>query len=310
MMAKRTRIRAPKHKPPPAAPRSSRAQDDVEHQAAELLALWRIMPHALARDSAGVLTGDRHSTGGSKGSAASANLDVIEATVIIETGLAKIAAEAIPILNLDPGPRPTFGVISALPDWHRALEARNQPLAKHIASDLRRWLREAQGAVGVRKRDRPLGSMCPDHRDNPAPLLEVGAQATLAATLVAGPPHGARVMIGPTCRAPIAPAPREDGIEIPTPEPCEHSSCQLIRERRLIEPGGRRADWVLTPSDVVWKPRRGDTAYTWRETSEIRCPACKRTWTEPEEKLLLARELKELGDARPNDRTAEAMVTR
>lgn len=338
-MAKRTRNRArPKPKPPPPV-RASRGQEQIEDMAVELLALWRAMPYALARDSAGLLTGDRHAVGGSKGSAASVNIDVVDASVIVETGIAARAVEAVAILNLDRAVlRSTVAIIEAFPDWHRSLEARKQPLAVHIVKDMDSWLRQARGAIGIRKHDRRLGPMCPDHRDNPAPLLEVGAQATLAKTLVDGPPPGARIMLGPTCPRPRAPY-TDDATE--APEPCSHRSCTTIRERRLVTsppmtpptfgpacaaPCTHRSckriidrlasdrriqitDWVRTPSGDVWLPLRGEAAYTWVETGEVRCPACKRTWSKTEERLLLARELAAGGDARPSQSATEVMVT-
>lgn len=308
-MAKRTRNRArPKPKPPPPV-RASRGQEQIEDMTVELLALWRAMPYALARDSAGLLTGDRHAVGGSKGSAASVNIDVVDASVIVETGIAARAVEAVAILNLDRAVlRSTVAIIEAFPDWHRSLEARKQPLAGHIVKDMDSWLRQARGAIGIRKHDRRLGPMCPDHRDNPAPLLEVGAQATLARTLVDGPPPDAKPLIGPTCRRPRA-LYVDDGDDTIEPEPCAHRSCDTIRERRLVDGKGRRSDWVQTASSVVWLPLRGEAAYTWVETGEVRCPACKRTWSKTEERLLLARELAAGGDARPNQSATEVMVT-
>lgn len=278
-----------------AAPPSDPRQDQVDDWAAELLVLWRAMPNALAADSAGQLNGDRHASGGSKGSPAPANATVIDAAVIIETGLMDIEAQAVPLLRLDRRPRRPLEVIEALPDWYRNLGNAGQPLAGHIYRDLRSWVREAQGAIGTRRMDRRLGPNCPDHRDTrPAPLLEVGAQARLAASLLAGPPAVVRVLAGPTCGR---------GLYVD----CAHESCEAIRHRRLVDERGRLTDWVQSPSDgVVWLAADGAPAFTWQEARTIRCPVCKTQWTTTTERRVLARRLAELGDARPD---AAALVT-
>jgi hypothetical protein len=269
-------------------PRDDPTQLKVEMLAEELLVLWQAMPSALAADSAGVLTGDRHAKGAVEGSPSPANTTVIDSAARIETGLYQVAAEAVRILNEDRAKQRTpYSIIAALPEWHRALAAKAQPLAKHIVRDLEGWMRDARGAIGTRRPDRELGPMCPEHRDTkPAPLLEVGAVATLARSLLDGPPP-MRFLIGPVC-------PRGLYAE------CGHESCGVIRTCRVVLERGRISDWVYSPSEggLVWLAYDGSTAWTWEKTRTVRCPKCRKEWRSTSELRMLARELAALGESR------------
>jgi hypothetical protein len=256
--------------------------DAVADQAQELGMLWRIMPDALARDTAGLSAGsDRQPSGGSKGSGAGANLEVIEIAAIVETNIHKFAAEAVPLLRLDPGKfRDTQAVIEAIPDWHRALAAAGYPLARYLRGDLQSWLGMVRRAIGLTRRDQLLGAICPNHRTTrPTELRQVGAEAVIAETLLNGPPAGAWRRPGPTCVI------------------CDHDSCDEIR--RLYTKAGR-TDWQLIRGDVVWRSHTNEPAFTWRSSAEIRCPFCKETWSTLTERRLLAAQLAALGDERPN----------
>lgn len=262
------------------APAPDEQQIEVDDNTAELLALWRAMPAALARDSAGTITGDRHAKGAAKGSPATVNVTVVDTAALIETGLYEIAAEAVRLLNLE---RDILAdpdrIIAALPDWYRSLTGRGQPLAKHIRSDLDRWVKQARAAIGTRRHDQPLGSNCPHHRaEAPTPLRLVGATAVLAPSLLAGPPKNAALLTGPACAE------------------CEHQTCAWIRDRRLTV-AGRPTDWLLDRHRVPrWLSADGEPPFSWQDTTSVRCPFCRATWTSVAEKRLLALMLRELGD--------------
>jgi hypothetical protein len=263
------------------APAVDERQVEVADLADELLTLWRVMPAALARDSAGVLTGDRHAKGAAKGSPATVNVAVVDAAALIETGLYDVAAQAVRMLNLE---RDILGsvdrIIDALPDWHRSLAGRGQPLAAHIRGDLHRWVAHARTAIGTRRRDEPLGSLCPHHRaEKPTPLRVLGSIAVIAPSLLAGPPKPRRLLIGPACTE------------------CAHHRCAWIRERRLIDGQGRATDWVLAgDGQPWWLGAAGDRAFTWEEDKVIRCPHCRASWKTVAEKRMLALMLRQLGD--------------
>lgn len=260
-------------------------QLEVDDGAEELLALWRVMPAALARDSAGTLNGDRHATGAKSGSDATINVAVVDAAARIETGLYELAAEAVRMLNLDrdiaAAPQ---RIIAALPEWHRSLTGRSQPLAGHIRKDLRSWLADARGAIGTRRFDERLGSLCPDHRaEHPTELRIVGATARLAPSLLAGPPADARLL--PSTTAVCA-----------DPE-CAHSSCRHRRERRLVDRRGVPTDWVLdSDGSPRWSSAEDGHPFEWERSGTIRCPRCKKSWTSVTERRILARQLVALGD--------------
>ncbi|HEY2088560.1 MAG TPA: hypothetical protein VGH54_21395 [Mycobacterium sp.] len=305
---------------------SAKDQEEVTADAMELLALQRVLAAALARDSAGPSAGkaERHGSGGAKGSAASINLEVLEVAVVLETGIDQFAAEAVRILNLDRRPRTVFSVIVAIPDWHRALVAAGQPLARHLRGDLEKWLRMTRRAVGLQRRDIVLRSLCPDHRGMSGPLCagecthtscvqiaasrkptnlrQLGEQAAIAESLAAGPPRDGRLSFGPTCAV-----------------ACTHLSCEWIRERRLVlpdppSPARRRrrrrpqpsaSDWVVRVGETVWESQSAEPAFTWSATAVIHCPHCRRRWATVVERRLLARELATAGDDRS---TVERML--
>jgi len=110
-------------------------------QAVELYTLWRVMPYALARDENGQIkrdqAGDRQQKGAAGGSSATINLDVSDASAIVETGLIRFAAQAAPLLGEDL-PRTVLGVLAHLPAWHTALAgvAHGRPLARELEDDL------------------------------------------------------------------------------------------------------------------------------------------------------------------------------
>ena len=294
MSKHRIRKRNPRHAVQPQ--RESSRTELVADMAAELLTLWRVLPHAVARDSNGQIScdqaGDRQQSGATSGSSATVNLAVVDAQVLVETGLTAFAAEAVPILNLDRRHRDVAELIAALPDWHRALDAspHGQPLAAQLASEkkgLPSWLRTVRLAIRVQLPDKPLGHECPDHRDRPGQLLVEGAESQIAASLLAGPPDHLRLLAGATC------AP---GIYV---DDCDHATCQTIRDSRIVDDRGRPIDWVYRASQAMWSSLEGELAFTWRQSGTVRCPKCKRTWTTSSERRMLARELAALGDKRP-----------
>jgi hypothetical protein len=277
-MTKRSRHRTRPSPPPAADP----LMDAVADQAQELGMLWQIMPAALARDTAGPAAGsDRQPTGGSKGSGAGANLEVIEIVGVVEPGVHEFAAEAVQLLRLDPRKyRDTQSIIDAIPDWHRALAAAGYPLARHLRADLKSWLGMVRRAIGMTRRDQMLGAICPNHRDTrPTDLRQVGAEAVIARSLLNGPPPVAWRRPGPTCVT------------------CDHDSCDELR--RLHTKAGR-SDWQLIRGVVVWRSLTSEPAFTWRSSAEISCPFCKQTWSTLTERRLLAAQLAALGDERPN----------
>ncbi|HEY2088553.1 MAG TPA: hypothetical protein VGH54_21360 [Mycobacterium sp.] len=308
-----------------AASNAAAEQEVVLAQAMELLALQRVLAAALARDSAGPSAGkaERHGSGGSKGSSASINLEVLEVAVILETGIEQFAAEAVRILNLERRPRSVYSVIVAIPDWHRALAAAGQPLARHLRADLDRWLRMTRRAVGLQRRDIVLRSLCPEHRGIPGPICEecthtsctrigasrkptnlrqIGEHAAIAESLAAGPPSDGRLSFGPTCAV-----------------ACTHLSCEWIRDRRLVlpdppSPARRRrrrrpqpaaSDWVMRGSEAMWQSQSTEPAFTWSAAAVIYCPHCRRRWSTVVERRLLARELAAAGGDRS---TVERML--
>jgi hypothetical protein len=285
----RIRKRNPRHSAP-AAPEPPSRDELVADQAAELGTLWRVLPHALARDSNGQINkdqaGDRHASGAAKGSAASVNLDVVDATVIVETGITTFAAQAVALLRIDERPRDTVEIIDRIPDWYRSLARAGQPLARHLEHDLPSWLRQVRSAIRIQRPDTVLGPMCPDHRETaPTPLLIVGAEARLAASLLAGPPTEYVLPTGPTCAS----------------WSCGHESCSEIREPRLRDDRGRLLDWVLLRSgEPSWSSANGELAWTWSSlVRAVRCPKCRRRWATTGEQRILQRELAALGDKRP-----------
>jgi len=291
----RVRKRNPRHAVQP--PREMSRTELVADMAAELLTLWRVLPHAVARDSNGQISrdqaGDRQQSGAASGSSATVNLAVVDAQVLVETGLTVFAAEAVPILNLERRHRDVAELVAALPDWHRALDAspHGQPLAAQLASEkkgLPSWLRTVRLAIRVQLQDKQLGHLCPDHRDRPGQLLIQGAESQLAASLLAGPPGHLRILAGPTCAPGIC-------VE------CEHLTCHAIRDSRIVDNRGRPLDWVMRAGEAMWSSVAGELAFTWRESGTVRCPKCKRAWTTLGERRMLARELAALGDKRPQE---------
>lgn len=298
------RIRQRRPQQPPDDP----AQAEVVDNAAELLVLWRALPSALARDAAAAGSGDgtgRHASGAAKGSPAAVNLSVLEASALIEAGVADVAEQAARILNVD-RQRTVDDVLASLPDWHRSLAGRDMPLAKHLRGDLASWLREARAAIGVRRHDTKLGPLCPDHRDSaPTPLLRVGDVARLADSLLAGPPSDWLLPVGPLCHPLITLVPVEVGVDYsgrPVHRPCRHESCEQIRERRVADRHGRRTDWTADPDGALsWASIEGAPAFTWTSSTAIRCPKCGSSWASVTERRVLARRLAELGDLRPDN---------
>jgi hypothetical protein len=257
----------------------------VDEKAGELLTLWRAMPYALARDSAGQMSGDRHAKGGVKGSPAAVNLTVVEASVSIGRGLDELAGQAVRLLRLERRPRMPAQVIVQLPDWHRALAGRGEPLAKYMRADLKAWTSTAGRAIGVQRRDVPLGHLCPDHRDtHPTQLLRVGDEARIASTLLDGPPRPRRV-------APATTALCGD-------DECRHWSCQVVRDRRLLDGSGEPTDWIDTPDGPVWLSMTGEHAFSWSTSSTIRCPHCRLAWSTTTHRRVLAAQLVARGDDR------------
>lgn len=291
MSKHRTRTR-PRPKPRPELTHDQQDQADVVDQAAELAALWRALPYALARDERGQLSkdkaGDRQSNGAANGSAATVNLAVVDAQTMVEIGVSEFAAEAVRILNLDRGHRPTYGVITAIPDWHRALAGseHGQPLSKQLRRRLRSWLTTVRLAVRIQEPDVPLGPVCPDHRDDTVPackLMIEGAKATLARSLLDGPPDEIRIPAGPLCRD----------------TECSHDWCSWVRDSRLLDNRGRPTDWVWRDDAPAWSSLTGELAWTWTRSAAVRCPKCKKRWVTAGERRILARELAALGDKRP-----------
>jgi hypothetical protein len=241
-------------------------QLEVDERTAELLALWRAMPYALARDSAGLLTGDRHTSGAAQGSPATVNLTVVEASVQIERGLAELAAQSERLLNLERRRRPPVEAIAALPEWHRSLELRAPALAKHMRQDLGEWVLLAGRAIGVKRHDVRLGPLCPDHRDTkPTPLLRIGDEARVAPTLLDGPPSA--------------------------------STHRVAEDGRLLTASGNPTDWVLTTDGPVWRSVDGTPALTWQTSTTIRCPHCRLTWTDTSQRRILGARLVAAGDS-------------
>jgi len=264
----------------------------VEEKAGELLTLWRAMPYALARDSAGQLGGDRYAKGAVKGSPAAVNLTVVEASMTIGRGLDGLAAEVVRMLKLERRPRMPAQVIVQLPNWHRTLAGRGEPLATYMRADLGRWTATAGRAIGVQRRDVPIGHLCPDHRDaKPTQLLRQGDEARIAASLLEGPPRARRVA-PPT----IVPCPDEY---------CRHQSCEQLRDRRLLDEHGDSTDWVDTPDGPVWLSLIGEHAFSWTTSTTIRCPHCRLTWTTTAERRILAARLVAAGDSKA---TASALA--
>lgn len=295
MSKHRTRHRARAAVQPVVLTREQQDQADVTDQAAELGTLWRALPYAVARDSRGQLSkdkaGDRQSAGAAGGSSATVNIAVVDAQALVETGLSGFAAEAVPILNLERVHRPAQSLIEALPDWHRALAAsqHGQPLAKQLRRWLPSWLTSVRLAVRVQEPDVPLGPLCPEHRDTaPGKLLIVGARATLARSLLDGPPDPILLVAGPAC---------PPGIYT---DDC-HEVCGLIRESRIVDGHGRPTDWVWRDDAPAWSSLTGDLAWTWQHTAAVRCPKCKKRWVTAGERRILARELAALGDKRPQE---------
>ncbi|MGX7679090.1 hypothetical protein ACSMXN_09330 [Jatrophihabitans sp. DSM 45814] len=259
-MTKRSRLRNKQPALPPPK-KTDPVQDLIDIQADELLMLWRILPAALARDSVtSSIGGERHGTGGAKGSPAGLNFQVLEVASIIETGLTQLSAEATAILHeLNPAHGPTHllcddpscedlrrplrrtpsQIITSIPRWHRELAHRGQPLARYLAKDLAAWLRMAQSAIGIQSHDTRSDLTCPHHPDALTGLLEVGPQARLNPTLLAGPP-------------------------------------------------GR--DWIMRGGEWAWSSTTGQPAFVWQASGAIRCPRCKRTWTTVAERRALAKE--------------------
>jgi hypothetical protein len=259
----------------------------VDEKAGELLTLWRAMPYALARDSAGQMSGDRHAKGGVKGSPAAVNLTVVDASISIGRGLDDLAAEVVRLLKLDGRPRLPDRVIVQLPVWHRELAVRGAPLARYIRKDLGKWTSDAARAIGVQRRDVPIGQLCPDHRDTkPTQLLRQGDQARIAPSLLDGPPAVRQLatveLVGATC-----------GNRL-----CGHGRCHWVRDRRFLDESGRPTDWVDTSDGPVWLSMMGGHAFTWTTSTAIRCPHCRLTWSTTTERRILAARLVAAGDDR------------
>lgn len=199
-MAKRTRTRS---KPRPkviVVPETDQTVLDLD----ELAVLWPHLDAALARDTAGPSAEmGRAGGGGGKGSPAVLNLDVEQAQVEITVGVQAIAAEVVRLLKLDRDKaRSTGAIIAALPDWYVQLRNRNQPLAGHIRSDVKTWLRTARSALRLRTYEAPLGWRCPDHRDRPTELRREADEARLSSTVLAG----RKQQIDKTTGRPLEPA--------------------------------------------------------------------------------------------------------
>ena len=170
-------------------PATTQAADTTDRDAQlamdcdELVILWGRLHQAVPRDSSGL--GGEPKRGASDPRAAVINLDVDQAITEIASGAAQIAGEAVRLLNLAPGPRPTYGVLTSLVDWHRSLSAREQPLARHIAADVPRWARQARMALRLESPERELGKLCPFHRDDhPTPLMVESDRARLHTALL------------------------------------------------------------------------------------------------------------------------------
>lgn len=301
MSKHRTRTR-PRIKPQRELTPAEHDHAEVVDLAVELATLWRVLPHALARDSNGQIrrdqAGDRQSSGAARGSSATVNLAVMDARAQVEPGLLRFAAEAVPIMNLRRAHRTIEQLIDALPDWYRALAAspNGQPLARQLyrpgrpghagRGELQSWLTSVRLALKVQLPDVELGPHCPEHRDTrPAPLLIEGARATIARTLLAGPPDRIRIAAGPAC----------PDIE------CRHPSCDWIRVRRLLDHRGRPTDWTYRNDRIAWSPVDDVRAFTFTQSGAVRCPHCKKRWATAGERRILALELKALGEQRPKE---------
>jgi hypothetical protein len=292
----------PRVKPQRELTQADHDQADVADLAAELATLWRVLPHALARDSNGQFrkdkAGDRQSSGAARGSSATVNIAVMDARAHVEPGLLKFAAEAVPILNLEREHRSIEQLIDALPNWYRALAAspHGQPLAQQLyrpgrpghsgRGELQSWLTTVRLALKVQLPDVELGPNCPEHRDGkPAPLLIEGARATIARSLLDGPPDRVLIAAGPDC----------------VTVPCQHQSCDWIRDRRLLDHRGRPTDWTYRNDRIAWSSLDDERAFTFKQSSAVRCPHCKKRWATTAERRILQLELAVLGDKRPKE---------
>jgi len=228
-----------------------------------------------------------------KGSPAAVNLTVVEASISIGRGLDDLAAEIVRMLKLERRPRMPAQVIVHLPDWHRELAVRGAPLARYMRGDLGRWTAAAARAIGVQRRDVSIGHRCPDHRDTkPTELLRQGAEARIATTLLEGPPRARRVAVTALCPG----------------DECRHRSCELARDRRLLDEHGDATDWIDTPDGPVWLSVSGEHAFNWTTSTTIRCPHCRLTWSTTTERRVLAARLIAAGDDRKS--AAAALLER
>lgn len=265
MSAHRVRKRAARH------PATVVEVDEDEVMLDELATLWPRLAAALERDTGTIetATADRRVSGGSKGSGAAVNLEVLEVAAVVQAGVRDIEAQAERILRLSPRRREVAEVIAALPDWRRALLANPAagPLAQHLVKDAASWLRMVRIAIGLQLRDTPLGADCPDHRDDhPTPLLIAGKVGRLSQSAVGAPPPKPYLRPQPL-------KPRDDG------EPFT------------------LGDWVWRGERWAWA---GQGPLEWNAPMTIRCPRCKMRWTGTECRLLV-RILRALGDTLPND---------
>jgi hypothetical protein len=118
------------------------------------------------------LTVDEHIT------AVTASADVYEARKAIAELTARVARVQYRCS--------TLGVLEKMPTWYALLRDREQPLAEHIAKDVRRWRRDARSVLRLQTREQSIGWTCPNHRDAPAVLVRDRDEATLDPAVIAG----------------------------------------------------------------------------------------------------------------------------